>query len=453
MRKIYYSRKLNQLKVLSRRVRFLLRQSDEEAISQLHKLRSKLKKLLSDLKFAYSGFELKRILGAAILVFGLSFSNQAHAQWFEAPVENPFNLSSTSVIAIPALADLDNDGDLDLLVGEYNANMQYFENTGSASAPSFASPLLNPFGIGGIQEFAFPVFVDIDNDGDMDLFSGNSFYDPYTYIYGGSLYYFENIGTPSLANFADPIENPFGLTSIGWVPFATFADLDDDGDFDILIGSSVYDYAQYTYATGSLNYFENIGSPVLANFATPVENPFGLSTVDFLPCPALGDIDLDGDMDLLVGQYYGTFQYFENIGSASDPDFDMGVENPYGLVSVYENAFPIFGDLDGDGDLDLLSGEYYGAFQYFENVNTVGIEEAEAIYDLNLYPNPVKEVLTINSDKQIDRIELIDVLGKTSMHYLNGSNQLSVGDLSPGMYTLKISFSDGSYAVKKILKE
>jgi hypothetical protein len=456
MRKIYFSRKLKLLKVLSRRAQFLLNNPDREALIQLQKLKVKLNDLLLQLKFVYSSKELKRILGAAFIVFGISFTNQVKAQYFESPVENPFSLVATNELAAPTIVDLDGDGDLDMLVGEYYGNMQYFENIGSASNPVFDEPVSDPFGIDAGDSYSFPQFVDIDNDGDYDLFTGTFYYDYINYTFGSILNYQENIGTASNPQFAAPVENPFELQATDRrLPFPSFADLDDDGDYDLLLGTSEYTYIsydEYEYA-GKLSYFENIGSASAPEFATPVDDPFGLSETNLLAAPTWGDIDNDGDLDLFVGEYYGATQYFENIGTAQAPAFAEAQENPFGLVSVLEVSTPALADLDGDGDLDLMIGEYYGNFQYFENVNTVGVDELNPQIAIKAYPNPIIDVLTIETENKIEGIVITDISGKTFVRTMNAGKQVNLGDLSSGMYTLKISFEDGSYAIKKILKE
>ncbi|MDD5274862.1 MAG: VCBS repeat-containing protein [Methylovulum sp.] len=64
--------------------------------------------------------------------------------------------------ASPTFADIDHDGDLDALIGNFNGDTLYFENTGSATAPAFAAPVTNPFGLADVGQTATPTFVDID---------------------------------------------------------------------------------------------------------------------------------------------------------------------------------------------------------------------------------------------------------------------------------------------------
>ena len=163
---------------------------------------------------------------------------------FAAPVESPFGLSSSTPITTIAYGDLDGDGDIDLLVGEYDDTDEvlYFENTGSANAPAFAASVINPFNLQYGEEFTVPFLVDMDNDGDLDFLSTDYIYEGYDGT--GRYRYQENIGTSTAPNFAAPVDNPFGLQSpedeVTIIPF--IADIDNDGDFDVMAGGTYYFY-------------------------------------------------------------------------------------------------------------------------------------------------------------------------------------------------------------------
>ncbi|MBW2261805.1 MAG: VCBS repeat-containing protein [Deltaproteobacteria bacterium] len=283
---------------------------------------------------------------------------------------NPFGIDASGHLCgwelIPALANLDGDGDLDLFGGamwyEYTTCIQYFQNTGSPSAPAFASPTVNPFGISGRGTSGGPGFVDIDGDGDLDMFIGGS----YGY-YGGDtgLNYFENTGTPGSAAFAAPVENPFGISSIrGMVTKPAFVDIDGDGDFDLFTNSYSY------WEEAGLQFHENTGSASSPRFAAPVREPFGLRIWGWQLTPEFADLDRDGDQDLFVGgNTYdsGGIAYFQNIGTSRTPAFAPPAANPFGLDVPFYMAFPEFADIDSDGDQDLFVGISYGIVLFYEN--------------------------------------------------------------------------------------
>lgn len=317
----------------------------------------RLREQLSDLKIS-----LKRgtvvtacMAGAAVLA-----PNMTEAQSFLPPQVNTFGLANWGDgYNNPTFADLDNDGDLDMLVGEFYSNFLYYENTGSNTAPAFAAPVTNAFNLtptgatsaAGLSYFSAPMFVDLDNDGDFDVMS--------TEYYYGDLYYYENTGTNSAPSFAAVQVNPFGIASMAEYTISqpTFADLDNDGDLDMMVGDD---------GTNELYYYENTGTVSAPAFAAPVNNPFGLAPNMSWINATFIDIDGDADYDLFLGESSGEAVYFENTGTVSAPAFAAGVINPFGLTTVGSYNVNLFQDLDGDGLLDCMAGDQDGDFTFWK---------------------------------------------------------------------------------------
>ncbi len=300
---------------------------------------------------------------AVALTVALSSPFLTAAQEFAPAAMNPFGLNTIPVIydwqATVELADIDHDGDKDLFVGCDGGATLFFENTGTPGSPAFGSYLINPFGIANIDGTRAPNFVDLDADGDLDLMNAALFTD---------FYYQENIGTMSEPLFDAPQLNPFGITDGGYYDSQKspeFCDLDGDGDWDFLSG---FFELWYPFPV----YYQNTGTPASPAFAFPEHGPFGLD--ELYGCAymyshaAVGDVDNDGDQDILVGDQDGSCMY-ENTGTPIAPAFAMNAD--FISFSGY-NVKPCLSDLDADGDLDLitLSG-YYGDrnFFYYENMD------------------------------------------------------------------------------------
>src|SRR5262249_1463682 len=145
----------------------------------------------------------------------------------------------------PTFADLDHDGDVDLVVGEINGSLLYFENIGSAKIFSLAQqpPAANPFNGIDVGGYSSPTCPDLDGDADLDLVVGRLF---------DGLFYFENTGTATAPTFVQRTgtANPVNGVTGGFNSTPTFADVDGDGDLDLVVGDSF----------GHLSYFENTGS-------------------------------------------------------------------------------------------------------------------------------------------------------------------------------------------------
>lgn len=425
------SRKRRQLSRLIEELKFRSEDSNQSP-ALMHRIKLKIKFLLQDLSGFVSKYQLKRILGSFAVVFG--FAATSHAQNFAPPVQNPFGLGAPQVeLQFPQMVDLDDDGDLDILAGMYGGTpvVFYYENTGTAASPSFAGPVQDPFGLSN-PYIAVPAVADLDNDGDFDVLMGE---------YYGILNYYENTGTPSAPAFAAPVANPFGLDSTYELAFPEFADLDNDGDMDLLVGEG--------YA--NLQYFENIGTPSAPAFAAPVLNPFGTATGYGLAIPELADFDNDGDLDLLVGAYYGNFEYYMNTGDAANPAFFGPATNPYNLTQTYEFAFPAAADFDDDGDIDILAGEYYANFQYFENIDST-MSVNELAIEGSISPNPVNDHVNFDFDEAVTHAEFLNLAGQVVLTIDNPGKNTNVSSLDPGVYIINCTHLNEQKSTHKLQK-
>ncbi|MEM9887142.1 MAG: FG-GAP-like repeat-containing protein [Bacteroidota bacterium] len=291
--------------------------------------------------------------------------------------ENPFGLERVGQGAVPIFVDIDSDGDLDVFVGENYGDINFFENTSTdSSVPAFSlSSSTSPFGLSGDFEQSAPSFIDIDNDGDVDAFIGEQ---------DGEIIFFENtssdISIPAFTFSAS--NNPFGLLSSLTFnkrrSLVGFSDIDDDGDVDAFVRVNDVD-ARIRKIIFYENTSINSSIPAFSYFSDTT--PFGLNTSSPFSPPNLVDIDNDGDLDAFIGDTYGVTNYLKNIGTKSSPQFQV----PF--VDVGRHSAPALIDIDSDGDLDLFSGKYSG-FVFYENVgNSVApvfqLSESSTPFGLN----------------------------------------------------------------------
>jgi hypothetical protein len=87
--------------------------------------------------------------------------------------------------------------------------------------------------------------------------------------------------------------------------------------------------------------------------------------------PALVDLDGDGDLDMMVGEASGQLNQYRNVGSARVPRFEL-VTDTFQGIDVGRRSAPVFGDLDGDGRPEMLLGSEDGGVQLWRNTSAAG---------------------------------------------------------------------------------
>jgi len=244
----------------------------------------------------------------------------------------------------PALVDIDDDGDMDLFMGESEGNINFYRTEETIPMPSWSKVTENYFAIDA--DFSSPTFADIDNDGDLDLFIGRK---------DGKIDFYENIGTADSALW-NLIPGEYNFLDVGTYVSPTFVDIDDDADLDMFVGQ-IY---------GKIYFYRNDGTPQIPSW-TQVSDNFESMDVGWYSVPTFGDLDLDGDFDLLAGNEEGKICFYRNDGTPEAFSF-VPVTDCYDSIDVGERSTPVLCDFDSDGDLDLFVGESKGGLHYYKNL-------------------------------------------------------------------------------------
>jgi len=341
----------------------------------------------------------------------------------------------------PTITDLDNDALLDLIIGKQDGTISHYEQDSPAS-PDFSLVSEN-FNDIDVEKYATPRFVDLDQDNLLDLIVGRE---------NGTLDHYEQDAAGS-TEFS-LVTDTFNMIDVGYISTPCFTDLDGDGLLDMVVGVNL----------GQLHHYEqaSLGS---TDFDL-VSDSFNGIDIDAQLCPVFTDVDNDGLLDLMIGGMRGLLYNYEQEASGS-VNVELISDNILQGIDIGQHAFPAFTDLDFDGIRDMIVGTSDGILKHFEQ-DAFGsslfnlVSDTLSGIDVGSYSTPI--LIDLNGDALIDMF-IGDYSGRIHQYRQQGLgspdftlvtdnfNDISLGDESApalidlnadGLYELIIGRGDGT---------
>lgn len=265
---------------------------------------------------------------------------------------------------VPFFADVDGNRSYDLVIGNRNGEVYLLTNRGSPSRAAYCVAFPPPDALRNdeppcrpiprllskleLESNASPSLVDWDGDGDLDLFVGKS---------NGAIAYYKNRGTRFKPNWR-LLQKRFLAIDEGGFAAPAFFEMNGDSNPDMLIGSGTNNVSLYT----------NKGTKSVLDVWKVTSNLFDIRRLGPGAKRVIvtsGDLDGDGDVDLVLGDRQGRIIWLQNTGSPSNPAWRVNRKNL--IATDRKNSAPFLIDLDGDGDLDLLVGGMDGRLWHIRN--------------------------------------------------------------------------------------
>ncbi len=334
------------------------------------------------------------------------------------------------------------DGKPDILLGDFSyETLLYLENGGSTEMAYIVKQEQSyPAGGTSVKIPFFPAayFGDFDGDGDHDFIAAPNEEDSRENINVAWYYEAKPDGNGLSYHFTKSAFLVDEMLDFGVDAAPLFIDVNADQLQDLVVASRFHENFN-TEHPSQLFYFQNTGTLSSPAFELMDSNwlnlPGTIEESDML-YPTCGDLDGDGDDDLLIGNKRGKLTYIENVGIADGP-FEAGaIFYPWFDIDVGFSAAPAIADVDGDGLMDLLIGEERGNINLYRNI---GFSSTPAFNS---------DASASDNDEQfgdIDARQNLAVFGlaSPSVFYANDSAFLLVGT-APSNFLLY--YLDGDYS-------
>ena len=311
-------------------------------------------------------------------------------------------------------ADIDGDGDMDILAnfvrtGTNSDLVVYYKNDGNGGFGNMITLNDDSNRIDCVLPY------DIDNDGDLDVFS--------TDLINDKVWMVENLGDGNFDDAKIIAEEVNGAQSL------TIADYNNDGKNDIIVAvrNSASNISSFSY--------NNDGT-----FTVPVRISFVITNSQ-INTVYLNDLDLDGNLDLcLADDNSNNIAYLKNLGTSFSSS--EVIVNPNATKASCVHAADLDADTDSEIIYTLNNGKEMG---YYINSLLTSTTENIISNDIDIFPNPATNYIEVNMD--INNIQQFTIYGINVIQQKQISNPTSttinLETLSSGIYILHVKTSEG----------
>ncbi len=245
----------------------------------------------------------------------------------------------------------------------FRESVWLYPNMGSDSVsafqfqqPDFLQSIMIDLG-----ENAAPTFADYDADGDQDLFVGHAGLLQKDVLVA-TVFLFENTGTAKVPLFELRTDDYLQLSAFHLTNLKPlFADVNLDGRVDFCFAGNSGPHTEFRCMLNTAPRRKPFRLNPGKAFSIPVR-------LDVHDAPCLSDLDADGDVDLLVGKLSGNLAIYQNTGTVKKPVFTLESQQFGGIEpsSSNRNLALAVADLNGDGRLELLTGNRQGELRIYQ---------------------------------------------------------------------------------------